>query len=122
MDTEQTKPENGYEQYKIVTLENAVMFYLSTVFAIEVPEGYRLIIIRNKKLLWDKIYETQSGLKIAFNRMYKNEPYKPTKALWSHPYSPLTSWIKEKVEITEKGIEDESFSRGPTRKSRGKKR
>ena len=108
-DTKQPKRDKGYEDYNIIILENAVLFYLHSVFAIEVQAGYRLIIIRNGKLLWDELYETVRGLKIAFTRMFKNAPSKPTKASWSHAYPPLTEWMKEKIEITEKGIEDEKI-------------
>jgi hypothetical protein len=88
---------------RISVLETSIYYFLEHVFIIKNDEGYRLIVIHQKKLLTDKTYKTAKGAKIAFLKFWRYKAWdEGAKAKWTHFYKPDKNWIAEKLDSLHK--------------------
>lgn len=97
-------PKPGQVQSKqiyISNLINTIFYYLHCAFIMTVNGKYRLVVIRNNRVLAYKLYETIRGAKIAFSKKFKGwkEEIRPE---WSHLYDPDKPWLDEKLNMADK--------------------
>ncbi len=86
------------EPIQISVLNNSIYYLLEIVFIAAVKEGYRLVVILNRKLLTDKIYKTSKGARIGFLRLYGEKAWRDdVKAEWSCFYPPDKGWVEKKL-------------------------
>jgi hypothetical protein len=92
LDREDEKPIN------ISILINSIYYFFEMVFIMTVKDGYRLIVIQQKKLLIDKIYKTAGVARIAFLKRYGNNAWRAdVTANWSRFNTPITGWCDKKL-------------------------
>jgi len=88
----------GPDEKKILSVTNAVYFFISNACIIVEENDFRLIVIQDKKALLNNTYDTLRGAKIAFNKYFKSSGYKEDlKPNWSHPYPPDLEWLGNKL-------------------------
>jgi hypothetical protein len=64
---------------------------------------YRLVVLHNNKLLYDRFYNSIRGAKIAFQKLFKSKAwFEDVKAIWTIFYPPEKPWLVEKLQIAEK--------------------
>ncbi len=86
-------------------LLNSSLYFFHHVLIIKTEEVYRLMVIHNNRVLFDKNYETSKGARVGFAKYFKESAfYLLEENLWSHFYSPEKKWLDDRL----KGI---SFSR-----------
>lgn len=103
-DVLESTPKPGQCQFKqiyISSLINTIFYYLHCVFIMTVNGKYRLVVIRNNRVLAYNLYTTIRGAKIAFSKKFKGWK-KEIKAEWSHFYDPDKPWLDEKLNIADK--------------------
>lgn len=78
--------------FKISHLQNSIYYFLEGVSIIKQDTGYRLIVLRNGRLLDDTVYNTVKGARIGFARRYKEKLWDGEVApQWSPFYAPGTA-------------------------------
>jgi hypothetical protein len=83
---------------QISVLTNSIYYFIETVFIMAVKNGYRLIVIQQRRLLTDEIYKTPGGARIAFLKFYGNKAWEEgVKAIWSKFYPPIPGWCDRKL-------------------------
>jgi hypothetical protein len=97
----QTSALKTTQDVEISVLINSIFFFLSYVFIMRIDGQYRLLVLLNNKLLYQGVYNTGKGAKIAFSRLYQDKAWKKVKAQWTHFYPPEGSWLDEKLQIVE---------------------
>jgi hypothetical protein len=91
------------EALHICVLVNSVFYFLSHVVIIEMSGKYRLVVLLNNKLLYERFYNSIRGAKIAFQKLFKSKAwFKDVKAIWTFFYPPEKPWLVEKFQIVEK--------------------
>lgn len=88
---------------KISVLINSVHFFLSYVFIMEKDQKYWLVVLLDNKLVYDGLYDSIRGAKIAFSRYFKEKAWNENKkAQWSLFFQPDRPWFESNLEIAEK--------------------
>ena len=83
---------------EISILNNSGYYFLSHVFVMKNAGKYRLIVLRNNRVLKDCTYKTVRGAKIAFSKSYSKAGWeKGVKAEWGPFYNPDYQWLNEKL-------------------------
>jgi len=86
---QQREKEEDKKIRRISLLVNSVFFFIETVFILETMNGYRLIVIHQRKLVTDKTYKTPNGAKIAFMKFFAYKRWEEgVKAQWTPFYPP----------------------------------
>lgn len=80
----------GHEkEFIILILTNAIFFFLQTAYILYEKGMYRLVALRNNRVILDKNYKTLKGAKIAFTKFFKDACWKANTAVsWSSEYHP----------------------------------
>ena len=79
-------------------MTNSVLAFLTYVFILKEPEGYRLVIIQDKNKLHDSRYKTLRGAKLACNILTRKKMYKGgIKPTWSFFYPVDEKWLIDKL-------------------------
>jgi hypothetical protein len=80
---------------RIARLSNSIYFCCNIVFIIEEKPGelYRLIVIKNNRIIENFLYQTIRGAKIAFSKMYIGYAFNEVLANWTHFYHPEKKFI-----------------------------
>jgi len=93
-----TNYESVGEEKKIALLENSIYYFLDSVFIQEKPEGYRLVVSHQKRVLADQHYPTIRGAKIAFTKLFSENAWQEgIQAFWSPFYSPDNQWLSDRL-------------------------
>ncbi|HLP45037.1 MAG TPA: hypothetical protein VK469_03785 [Candidatus Kapabacteria bacterium] len=91
------------DNIQISVLTNSIYYFIESVYIMTGKNGYRLIVIQQRRLLTDEIYKTPRGARIAFLKFYGHKAWKEgVKANWSKFYSPLPGWCDEKMQRIKK--------------------
>ena len=98
---QQTPALKTTQDVEISVLINSIFFFFSCVFILKTDGKHRLIVLRNNILLYEGVYKSITGAKIAFSRLYQDKAWKKLKAQWTHFYPPEGSWLDEKLQIVE---------------------
>ena len=88
----------------ISNLTTSHLFFVSCAFLEVVSGGFRLVVIKGKKVIKDKIYRTLRGARISFAREYWRPWFqfkRPTE--WSHFYPPDPGWVDDKLKLSGAG-------------------
>ena len=81
-------------------LFNANLYFLHYVVIVITGEKYRLLVILDNRVLWDKEYKTVKGARIAFNKLFKERAWHAVKkSLWSPFFPPDNDWLQEKLNL-----------------------
>jgi len=81
---------------KISILINSPYYFLEHVFIIIVDDDYRLLVIDNNIILWDKSYKTIKDAKIAFAKRFGYMAFNRIKEKqWSPQYAPDKDWLRD---------------------------
>ncbi len=83
----------------ISLLKNSYLYFLSLVFILREPGGFRLVVMHNEKhLKSDKVYKTAKGARIAFiNEWWYKAALNDMKPNWTHFYPVDPKWLSEKL-------------------------
>jgi len=107
MGSKKPLPQNYLEiciEPAITKLINAVYYFLDHVFIIISDGDYRLLVIHNNRVLWDKNYKTVRAARIAFAKRFKHKAYDLLKTNeWSHRYRPEKEWLMDKLNLVNNG-------------------
>ncbi len=88
------KPKNS--KYPVSVLINSVYFFLNVTLIIQEETKFRLLVIRNKKKIADKRYQTLKGARIGFHRAFRTYKYEDDmETMWSPFYNPEESWLEK---------------------------
>jgi len=80
----------------ISILLSSIYYFLDYVFIIISDKDYRLLVIHNNRVLWDKNYKTVRGARISFAKRFKHMAYNLLKTNeWSHCYRPEKEWLRD---------------------------
>jgi len=91
-----------WERDSLLTLSlliNSAYFFLECVFILKMEQQqFRLVVLHNRKVLTDTLYDTARGARIAFSKLYKHKAWKEgVKPEWTHFYNPETRWLSQKM-------------------------
>jgi len=107
MGSKKPLPQNSLEictEPTITKLINALYYFLDHVFIIIADEDYRLLVIHNNRLLWDKKYKSIRDARIAFSKRFGNMACDQLKKnIWSHRYDPDKDWLMDKLNLANNG-------------------
>ena len=93
---------NSEEKPVISRLINSILYYIECVFIMQSKDKYRLVVLHQRKVLWDKYYSTPKDCRIAFQKLFKDKAWEEEiKAEWSHFYDPDKLWLEEKFRYME---------------------
>ncbi len=82
----------------ISVLKNSALYFIDSVLLIAVKGKYRLVVIHDKTVLWNKVYHTIRGARIAYQKVFKKKSFQERiKADWCPFYPPEPDWLKEKL-------------------------
>ncbi len=88
---------------EISVLINSIFYFFSYVFIMRIDGQYRLSVLLNNRLLYQGVYNTGKGAKIAFTNMFRGKAWKEDiKAEWTHFYPPDKSWLDKQFKIVDK--------------------
>lgn len=94
------QPEKSSKQ--ICRLENSHCYFLECVYIIAEPGSYRLVVLHNNRLLFDRAYPTMKGARISFSRRYLAKAWeKGIENHWSYLYFPEREWLENQTTINE---------------------
>jgi hypothetical protein len=67
-------------------------------------EKYRLVVLHhNNKLLYEAVYNTVRGARIAFSKLYHGKAWdEKVKATWTIFYRPDKPWLSKKLSHVDK--------------------
>lgn len=98
MNENKTEPSTPAKKTLISFLINSVFYFLSSAFIISENSQYRLIVIHNGKILYDNIYSSLRGTRIAFQKLFAGNTWREeVKCVWSHFYDPDVKWLEAKL-------------------------
>ncbi len=88
---------NPGEKPMISMLINAIHYFIECVFILQSKDKFRLVVLHQSKVLYDKYYPTERGCRIAFGKFFKDKAWsEEIKADWSHFYDPDKRWLEKK--------------------------
>jgi hypothetical protein len=90
----------GKSQKKIYisNLINSFLYSLPCAFIMAVNGKYRLMALKNNKVVADKLYNTIKGARSAFQKLFKEHSWRENVTPeWSHFYDPEKEWLDEKL-------------------------
>ena len=94
----QVKGRKDRKLIEISLLVNSLCYFLEIVFIPGVKEGYRLVVIRERKLLTDKIYKTIKDAREAFLKRYGKYAWRDSvKPYWSLFCPPIKGWLDKNL-------------------------
>ena len=83
-----------FSETMISRLINDIYFFLHRVLIINIDDDYRLLVIKNNRVLWDKKYKSVRGARVAFAKLFLEMGWKKgVKPQWSHMYPPDEDWL-----------------------------
>jgi hypothetical protein len=92
------------EDILISMLINAIHYFIECVFILQSKDKFRLVVLHQSKVLYDKYYPTERGCRIAFGKFFKDKAWsEEIKADWSHFYDPDKRWLEKKCKCLELG-------------------
>lgn len=94
--------DQAYQAGVISSLINSVYFTIGTCFImfISASKEFRLLAVFGDTVLFDCVYHTLRGARIAFMRKFKSRAwYDDVAAEWSHFYTPDQDWIEEHLSL-----------------------
>jgi len=95
---------NTEENIMISMLINSIHYFIDCVFILQLKNKYRLLVLQQSRVLFDKEYPTEIGCRIAFGKLFKDKAWsEETNAEWSHFYDPDEDWLEEKQSRLETG-------------------
>lgn len=94
MKLEGTAKLSNKSQDEICTLINSNYYFVGNVFIANIKNRYRLVAKHNGTLLFDEIYPTLRGAKIAFSKLFGSRSWREdVKAQWSDFYKAEDYWV-----------------------------
>jgi len=98
LEDNQVKGRKDGNPIEISLLVNSLYYFLEIVFIAVVKEGYRLVVIRESKLLTDEIYKTIKDARKAFLKRYSKYAWRDSvKPYWSLFYPPIKGWLNKNL-------------------------
>ena len=87
------------EERKISRMINSALFFLHYVFILKEPHSFRLVIVQNKRKLFDWEYDNLEDAKAACIRIIreKNTFKKRLSPRWSFFYPVDEKWLEDKL-------------------------
>lgn len=83
------------ENPEISMLINSAHYFLDLVLIKKENNKYRLVVLDQGRVLYDKPYTTLKSCKIAFQIKFKEKARNDTKARWSHFYYVYKDWWED---------------------------
>jgi hypothetical protein len=102
------KKKNSQDNPEILIsrLINSFYYSISNCFIMTNPdenEDYRLILIRESAIIFDKKYRTLKGARIAFQKKFKKQAWNDkVVAAWTFFYPPDQDWLEDILAIADK--------------------
>ncbi|NIM18065.1 MAG: hypothetical protein GTO45_39320 [Candidatus Aminicenantes bacterium] len=82
----------------ISVLKNSALYFIDSVLLIAVKGKYQLVVIHDATVLWNKVYTTIRGARIAYQKVFKKKSFQERiKADWSYFYPPEPDWLNERL-------------------------
>ena len=98
-------------------LENAVSWFLDCVVIVKAKEIFRLLVLRKKRLRYEKTYNREKDARMGFSKMFGDQVFsEEVKQSWSHYYKPEATWYMKLLKV----ISDKSYLITVKRKKRKK--
>ena len=97
---EQCIVQTNQPKQKVSVLINAIRYFLNNVVIIVSEKGYRLLVVLQNRIIFDKYYNSLSGAKISFVKLFKVREQITEFPLfknneWTNPYTPDEDWLMD---------------------------
>jgi hypothetical protein len=79
----------------ITVLANSVYYFFHHVLILDEKKRFRLVVIHNDRILFDKHYKTLKGARISFEKKFNIKKLPNKKAEWSPLYDSDTGWLEQ---------------------------
>jgi len=78
----------------ITVLANSIYYFFQHVLILEEKKRFRLVVIHDNRILFDKQYKTPRGARISFEKLFNEKKVSHEEAEWSSLYPPEPGWLE----------------------------
>jgi hypothetical protein len=89
------KPGPGRRRSTLISLVNSAVFQLDFAFIARENSRFRLVVSRNERFITDKFFETLTGAKLEFVKVFRYIAFSDAGPVWSHPFTPYGKWLQD---------------------------
>ena len=89
------KPGTGRRRSSLIALVNSAVFHLDFAFIARENSRFRLVVSRNERFVADKFFESLTGAKLEFVKVFQYIAFSDAKPVWSHPFNPYGKWLQD---------------------------
>ena len=89
---------------KVSILINAIRYFLHNVVIIVSEKGFRLLVVLQNRIIFDKYYNSLKGARISFVKLFKVREQITEFPLfenneWTNPYTPDEDWLRDLLNL-----------------------